>query len=110
LYTDGILIGVGVGGGVVGTTVSCIVSVTVGVAVGIGVPAGALTHPMKTDDKTIRIIEIIVIFLIPFHRLYQMVLFINNVIDLFSDSDLLERFIINAFHQSFVWAIAKKKR
>jgi hypothetical protein len=104
LYTDCILTGVSVGAGlgVAGTTVGFTVSVAVGVAVGAGVPTGALTHPKKTDDKMIKIIEIILMFFIPSPD-STIVLVINNIIDLFSDSDLLERFIINAYHQSYVY-------
>ncbi len=77
----------GVGAGVVGITVGFTVSVAVGVAVGVGVAAGGLTHPKKANDNMIRIIEINFIFFIPSPEL-TIVLVINNIIDLLSDSDL----------------------
>jgi hypothetical protein len=106
LYTEGIRtgvgVGVGVGLGVVGTTAGFAVSVAVGVAVGVGVPTCFPTHPSKTEDKIISIIVINLMFFIPSPDL-TIVLFINNIIDLFSDSDLLERFINNASHQTYVY-------
>lgn len=98
LYTDGILIGVGVGVGlgVAGITVGFTVSVAVGVVVGVVVLTGGLTHPMR-NDNTIMTIKTNLTFFIPSPD-STIALFINNIIDLFSDSDLLERFIINALH------------
>ena len=77
----------GVGAGVVVTTVGFTVSVAVGVAVGAGVAAGGLTHPRKDNDNMIRIIEINLRFFIPSPELTS-VFVINNIIGLFSDSDL----------------------
>ena len=77
----------GVGTTVVGTTVGFMVSIAVGVAVGVGVAAGGLMHPRKANDNMIRIIGINLMFFIPSPELTS-VFVINNIIGLFSDSDL----------------------
>ncbi len=92
----GVGVGVGVGLGVVITTVGFTVSAAVGVAVEVVVLTGGLTHPMR-NDNTIMTIKTNLTFFIPSPD-PTIALFINNIIDLFSDSDLLERFIINALH------------
>lgn len=72
----------------VGIIVGNTVRVAVGVSVGVGVRTGALTHPRTEENKIIRINEINLIFFKSFTCLV-ISLFINNSIDLFSDSDLI---------------------